>query len=155
MSNLNRQLPPWMQAAAIQRSVPAQPATLPSNAAQVEVLEHSPGVLQQPYSDLYGDAVTLPIVGAANTSVLALQRPPPGTRRTFLLAQNQLVGTILFFAFGRGADNGLSNPGIPANGNLFMDQLAAVPQNELYFFFPIAGFATITYINAPITRVTS
>lgn len=151
MANLNRQLPAWMQPQGI-RTVPAQPEVLPARAAQFD-LNHPAA---DPYAELYGDAVTIPVVSAiANVSILGLQRPPPGTRRTFLMVQNQLVGTILYFAFGRGADNGLSNPGIPANGNLFMDQLAAIPQNELYFYFPIAGFATVTYINAPLVRVTT
>lgn len=150
MANLNRQLPPWMTPRSIAQAVPAQagagPAAQPQNT--------TPGMPDIPAlqsGQFFGDAVTLPIINATvNNSVLALPRPPPGTRRTLLIVQNQLVGTILPFAFGRAADNLLSSPGIPANGNLLLDQLSAIPQNELYLFFPIAGLVTITYINAAI-----
>lgn len=102
-------------------------------------------------TNISGDGVSNLIVATANLqNVLAIPRPPNGMRRTFMLIQNRLVGTELFFAFGRNADNGVSCIGIAAGGNLLLDQLQSIPQNDVFLFFPIAGSVPVAFVNAPL-----
>ncbi len=105
---------------------------------------------QQAATNICGDAVCGFTTSGINlNNILAVPRPPNGMRRTLLIVQNQLVGTQLFYAFGRNADN-VSCQFIPAGGNLFLDQLQSIPQNDLFLFFPLAGTVPFTVVNAPL-----
>lgn len=126
----------------------------PDAAAQAaqSALAHAAGARPLSEAEIYGDAQTIVVNGAALENVVAIQRPPPGMRRTLLIVFNNLAANQLFFAFGRAADNGGSSTPIAIAGNLLLDNLPSVPQNELNLFFPAAGSAFVTFINAPIIR---
>lgn len=121
-----------------------RPVALPEGAPELE--RHEPQAVYD--ANNYGDMVVKPFTFAAAGSVLALERPKHV--RIFLLIQNRLGANPIEVAWDTPGQvgNGIT---LPAGGNVLFD--SRVPQNDLFIFSPVAGFAaTVAFINVNLRR---
>lgn len=94
----------------------------------------------------YGDMSVIIVAFAAAGDILVL--PRPSGKRTLLIVENDLAApNTIRMNFDKIAD---ANSGlrIISGGNAFFD--AAVPQNDIHIFAPVAGNVIVTYINVAI-----
>lgn len=98
----------------------------------------------------FGEMVHNQLAHPGGVDVLALIRPVKSIR-SFLLIANELAATIIHVNYDNPAGAAVGTP-IGPGGNLFLD--AAVPQNDVHIFSPVAGNIQISYINIDPTNAT-
>ena len=146
---LNPNLPPEAEQAAAGPVAVGAPADLDAPELDPRNLNpaffHAPPAVPVRNELLYGNFTNLPIIiGVA--SVRVLDKPPSGSRRTYLLIINTSGANQLFVAFGGDAS---ALNGVPLAANFgFIEFNSTIPQDNIFVIGSAAGSTgVIIYCN--------